>query len=113
MMIFVVLSWFCLKNNLTIFQFFFLRCVIYNQKEKTYVTVRLIDSGHLQINDIRQLKMMPFGFMKFPRQAILIKKTNLTNFQEEWLKERELAIKINKENMAQLFYYENHVWKEM
>jgi len=57
--------------------------------------------------------MMPFGFMKFPRQAILIKKTNLTNFQEEWLKERELAIKINKENMAQLFYYENHVWKEM
>ena len=56
---------------------------------------------------------MPFGFMKFPRQAILIKKTNLTNFQEEWLKERKLAIKINTENMAQLFYYENHVWKEM
>ena len=68
----------------------------------------------MQITDIRQLKMMPFSFMKFPRQAILVK-TKLTDIQgqEKLLKEKELAIKINKENMAQLFYYENNVWNTM
>ena len=66
----------------------------------------------MQITDVRQLKMMPFAFMKFPRQAILVK-TNLTNIQEEWLHEKELAIKINNENTAQLYYYENNIWKIM
>ena len=74
----------------------------------------------MQITDIRQLKMMPFSFMKFPRQAILVKTGSkqtadrkLTDIQEKLLKEKELAIKINKENMAQLFYYENNVWNTM
>ena len=91
---------------------FKIRCTINRKIDDTSdVVVWFIDFGNTQRVDIRELKIMPFKFMKVPRHSLLVQALK-NDIEDDWIQNLELGLKI-QQNQPELFFYENDNWNKL
>ena len=94
------------------FNFFIFRCTINRKIDDTSdVVVWFIDFGNMQRVNIRELKIMPFKFMKVPRHSLLVQALK-NDIEDDWIQNLELGLKI-QQKQPELFFFENDNWNKL